>query len=61
MNQVCCFKHPKYDGRENPPLNCQSCCSVFIARIRTMNEKRAETVAAWLEAKQKAVRRAAQS
>ncbi len=61
MSKVYCLKHPKYDGKENPELNCASCCSIFVNRIKTINAKRAETVAAWLESKSKLNKSAAHS
>jgi hypothetical protein len=48
---VVCMRHPKYDGQANPELRCKACCSIFVNRIKAINEKRAMDVAAWLDSK----------
>lgn len=32
--KVICIKHPHHDGRRTPVLNCNACCSIFIAMVR---------------------------
>ena len=51
MNGIVCLRHPKYNGRDNPELRCKTCCSIFVNRIKELNNKRALDVAALLEAK----------
>lgn len=51
MEKIVCMRHPKYDGTQNPELRCKACCSIFVNRIKAINEKRAMDVAAWLDTK----------
>jgi len=35
--KVYCFNHPGYSGCESPDLQCQSCCEIFIEKIKELN------------------------
>ena len=36
---VVCLRHQKYSGVESPDLNCKTCCSKFVDRIRSEQSK----------------------
>ena len=35
MNNVVCLKHRTYDGATNPDLSCKTCCTKYIAHIKS--------------------------
>jgi hypothetical protein len=41
-NNIVCLRHPKYDGQSSPDLTCKTCCSKFVARIRTEQQSQFE-------------------
>ncbi len=36
MEKLVCFRHKGYDGTTKPDLDCETCCAIFVARIRHM-------------------------
>lgn len=46
-----CIKHPKYTGESKVDLSCKACCTIYVQRIKSINDKRTEDVVKWLEQK----------
>jgi hypothetical protein len=37
MNLIC-FRHPEYQGTSSPVLSCKTCCTIFLAVLKTQAE-----------------------
>ena len=35
--KIICFRHPKYDGKISPTLECKVCCKIYVDLIRKNN------------------------
>ena len=59
MKNVVCLKHRSYDGSATPDLSCKTCCTKYIAHIKSglakknaaQNAKMAFNARGWLDEK----------